>query len=419
MSGREEDIPLIEPEHDPELAASEYADMYAEFAALVSAEEMAKEKSNVVRLPLPELKPKHTDTELVPESPVDALYSKMCFDPEADLIAAANETWLIDDIIPARGLGFIYGPPASYKSFIAVDLAMCIATGKDWHGSECEMPGAVVYIAAEGSRGVKERVIGWRKKYNMTGSIVIMSTAVMMDDVIMRQAFTECVQRAREQLQVPIRMVVIDTMARSFSGDENSSQETGAFFKSCEMLAEDADDCFVMIITHTRKNDDEYRGSSAVKGAADCMFLVKRVDDRQALVKNTKQKDVEEAEPRRFALELIDLGIKDRKGRPRKSMIPVLESKGADADPDSDAGETTVFDHRDSVFLVGLVRAAEVEKRIITEDDLRKEFIREMIEGAGKKDAAAKRAWQRTYKRVREEGKIMKSGANIHIGSNK
>lgn len=420
MSGREEDLPLIDRDQDPELAAAEYADMYAEFAAMVSAEEMAKEKSNVVRLPLPEAKPKHTDTELVAESPVDALYSKMCFDPEADLLAASSEAWLIDDLIPAHGIGFIYGAPGSYKSFVAVDIAMSVATGKEWHGYECEMPGAVVYIAAEGSRGLKERVTAWRRMHKHTGSIAIMSAPVMMDDVIMVQAFTECLERARDAFQAPIRLVVVDTMARSFSGDENSAQEVGAFVNACARFSSDVDDCFVLVVAHTGKEITKgIRGSSALDGAADCHFLVTRPNLGQALVKNTKQKDIEMAEPMRFAMELVDIGIVDRKGRPRKSLVPVLESKGVDADPDAPQEEVGVFDHRDTVILVGLVKAAEVDKRLITEDELRKEFIRGLIESGSKKEAAAKKCWQRTYGRAKEEGRIMKSGANIYIGSKK
>lgn len=421
MSGREQDIPLIEPAADIDAAMTEQAGAFEEFAALMAAEEAAKEasaiKSNVLKLPLPDLKPRHTDEELVPESPVDALYSRMCFDPEAQLLAAASESWLLDDLVPARGIGFIYGPPGSYKSFMAVDMAMSVATGQPWHGYECEMPGAVVYIAAEGSRGLMERVTAWRRKYGQHGLIAIMAAPVMMDDAVMVQAFTECLERAREVMQAPIRLVVVDTMARSFSGDENSAQEVGAFVNACQRFSSDADDCFVMVVAHTGKDITRgIRGSSAIDGAADCHFLVTRPNIGQALVKNTKQKDIEMAEPMRFAMDVVDIGIVDRKGRPRKSLVPVLESKGADADPDAEEEEVTAFDHRDSTFLVGLVRAADVEGRKVTEDDLRKEFMEEMA-SSGKKEAAAKKAWQRTFKRVREEGRIMKAGAHIYLGN--
>lgn len=78
------------------------------------------------------------------------------------------------------------------------------------------------------------------------------------------------------------------------------------------------------------------RGSSALDGAADCHFMVTRPNDGQALLRNTKQKDVEKADDMRFAMHPVSTGIPDRKGRIRKTLVPILESKGELADPDND-----------------------------------------------------------------------------------
>lgn len=42
--------------------------------------------------------------------------------------------WLIESIIPKKAFVALYAPPASYKSFISLDLAEAIATGRDWMG---------------------------------------------------------------------------------------------------------------------------------------------------------------------------------------------------------------------------------------------------------------------------------------------
>lgn len=400
-----------------EAAVSECADDVDEYLAMLSAEEKKAAPavvSNVTPI-RPGVATKHTDDELIPDTPADILFSKLCFDPESDLVAAAHESWLLDDLLPSSGIAFIYGPPGSYKSFIAVDMALSVSTGKAWHGYESETPGGVVYIAAEGARGVKERVVAWCKHHEIErGPFAILPVPVMMDDVVMVQAFTECLEQAREVLNAPIRLVVIDTMARSFSGDENSAQEVGAFVNACARFSGDIDDCLVLVVAHTGKDLSRgMRGSSALDGAADCHFLVTKPNQGQALVKNTKQKDIEMAEPMRFAMESVSTGILDRKDRMRRSLVPVLESKGEDADPDAQE-EVTAFDHKDANVLVGMVRAAENSGKKITEDELRKEFI-EYLMSEGKKDAAAKKAWQRTYQRVRDGGGIMKAGAYLYI----
>ncbi|WP_288080680.1 helicase RepA family protein [Pseudomonas sp.] len=411
---------MLEQEKDPDVAMAECAADIDQYMAMLNAEEKsATVYANNVTPIRPGAVTRHTDDELVPDTPADLLFGKLCFDPEADLLAAAHESWLLDDLLPATGIAFVYGPPGSYKSFIAVDMALSIATGRAWHGYESETPGGVVYIAAEGARGVKERVVAWCKHYGVErGPFAILPVPVMMDDVVMVQAFTECLQQAREAMNAPIRMVVIDTMARSFNGDENSAQEVGAFVNACSRFAGDIDNCFVLVVAHTGKDLTRgIRGSSALDGAADCHFLVTKPSQGQALVKNTKQKDIEMAEPMRFAMESVSTGIMDRKGRLRRSLVPILESKGEDADPDAQ-DEITAFDHRDANTMVGMVRAADNANKKITEDELRKEFI-DYLMSEGKKDAAAKKAWQRTYQRVRESGGIMKAGAYLHIPERK
>ncbi len=60
--------------------------------------------------------------------------------------------WLIDDLMVASSLCTLYGQFRSYKSFIALDWGLCLATGTDWCDrtvKQCD----VLYIAGEGVGG--------------------------------------------------------------------------------------------------------------------------------------------------------------------------------------------------------------------------------------------------------------------------
>src|SRR5690606_10063748 len=61
--------------------------------------------------------------------------------------------WLVDGFIQEETLVAIYGAPESGKSFLAIDMAMSVASDRRWHGRQV-MPGAVLYIAAEGAMGL-------------------------------------------------------------------------------------------------------------------------------------------------------------------------------------------------------------------------------------------------------------------------
>lgn len=71
--------------------------------------------------------------------------------------------WLIDQTIEADSLAIVYGPPGHGKSFLALDMASCIASGQPFHGHTVKQ-GAVFYIAGEGHKGLARRQHAWAEK---------------------------------------------------------------------------------------------------------------------------------------------------------------------------------------------------------------------------------------------------------------
>ena len=68
--------------------------------------------------------------------------------------------WRVRGVLPAVGLAGLYGPSASGKSFLALDMAAAIAEGRRWF--DCRVEAApVVYAALEGEGGFRLRVAAW------------------------------------------------------------------------------------------------------------------------------------------------------------------------------------------------------------------------------------------------------------------
>ncbi|UDL15223.1 RecA-like DNA recombinase [Gordonia phage Pons] len=65
-----------------------------------------------------------------------------------DYLNVPEPSWLVDPMIPAGGCGFIAGIPKSLKSWLALDLAISLATGEDWLG-HTTTPQTVLYIQEE------------------------------------------------------------------------------------------------------------------------------------------------------------------------------------------------------------------------------------------------------------------------------
>lgn len=367
-----------------------------------------------------ESNPGYTDDELIPLEPSDLVFDRIVFNAEQSLRNAASQKWLLDGVIPADGFGILYGPSGSYKSFLALDIAAAISTGQSWHGVDVDGAGPVLYVAAEGSMGLQERAVAWSRHYGRDyGPLAILPVAIMLDDPIMTQIFVEAAMKAQEKLGAPFKLVVIDTLARSFNGDENSAQDTGAFINSCYAWRAKLNDCTVMVITHAGKEIARgIRGSSALKAACDFVFVVTRPNHLQALLRNEKQKDIDETEDMRFALQSVHLGIQDHKGRERKSLVPILESKGEMADPDADNDEPQAFELSDMINMVRIVKANTAAGQHMTEDSLKIEFS-EMRASEGAKPDAIRKSFARNLQRAKDKGYLIKHGKNISVGDTK
>jgi len=205
--------------------------------------------------------------------------------------------WLIDGAVPVSGFAGLYGPSGGLKSFAAVDMALHIATGREWNGKAVKQ-GCVVYIAGEGQRGMAKRVMGWRRAFPEAGRpdfhMLPSSVSISLDDDL-----TE-VARTLDSLPIKPVLIVIDTLARNFGpGDENSQKDMGAFIRGIDALIEHTKSA-VMVVHHTGKDVDKgERGSSSFRGAVDSLIFCKRTDKRLELINEApygKQKDAEEFE---------------------------------------------------------------------------------------------------------------------------
>jgi hypothetical protein len=76
--------------------------------------------------------------------------------PLKALEGSEKSQWLIDGIIAPNTINWLVAPPESYKTFIALDMGACIASGRPWHGLPTQKSG-VLYLSAEGGDDIHIR----------------------------------------------------------------------------------------------------------------------------------------------------------------------------------------------------------------------------------------------------------------------
>lgn len=195
-----------------------------------------------------------------------------------------------DDIMFRDSLVWMVGKPGCMKSFTALDMAGCIATGETWQGYRVSQ-GPVLYVVAEGVRGTKKRVRAWEKSMGRPMDGVHFLPVAVQSRV--EGQWSALVELARELTPV---MIVIDTQARVTVGvEENSNTAMGEFVDQAERLRR-ASGATVVIVHHIGRTGDTGRGATTLDGAMSTIIKVTKDDDRVSL-ECQKNKDGAEWDP--------------------------------------------------------------------------------------------------------------------------
>ena len=236
--------------------------------------------------------------------------------------------WLIKGIFRAESQVLLYGPSGHGKSYVALDMALSIATGTPWHGRPVKK-GPVVYVVSEGGRGIVKRVIAWMEEHDVAdlGPAFFLLNAVQFmneDDV---NAFLRELRTMEKEHGKPV-LIVLDTFARSFvGGEENSAKDTGVWIDASNRV-QAATGATVIAVHHSGKLKENgtisERGSSAIRAAVETAIKGTRSADGIVTVNNDKQKDDEEFDDLRFAPKQVIVGT-DEDGEPSTSLVLTLE----------------------------------------------------------------------------------------------
>ncbi|WP_126716036.1 helicase RepA family protein [Escherichia coli] len=237
----------------------------------------------------------------------------------------AQQSYVIKGLIPAESLCSTYGASGSYKSFLAISWSCHVATGMAWGGRRVSK-GAVIYIAGEGSMGVKRRVKAWEITHDkVVTDLCIVNAPVFPASPDYVEQVIRTAGLVQDRTGERVRMIVIDTLARCFGGhDENDSRDMGAFIQGCDAIKQ-ATGATVLVVHHSGKDETKgARGSSAFRAALDAEFRISREhSEATALVAAcTKMKDAEEPKESAYDLKSVEV-FTDPEGEEIVSMVVI------------------------------------------------------------------------------------------------
>lgn len=188
------------------------------------------------------------------------------FSPAA-LLNMTAVPFLIDGVIPLHGLVEIVGPSGSFKSFYALHVAADVASRDD-------DPKNVLYVAAEGFFGIGQRLAAWQSQYRDIPEERFRLINVAPKLLVAADVDRVIATVRREHSQV----IIVDTLARTMGGDENSTKDMTAYTDACGRISAETG-ALVIVVHHFGWNGERQRGSSVLFAAADAELTVNRTGD--------------------------------------------------------------------------------------------------------------------------------------------
>lgn len=203
--------------------------------------------------------------------------------------------WIVPSLLPA-GLSILGGRPKQGKSFLALQMALALATGGRFLDHQLAQ-GAALYVALEDSpRRLQGRLRSMMA--TATGELAIAFNWPALNELEGIEALEAAINRDN------LSLVVIDTLARAIKGrlDWDEIGAVTALLGDLQHLAL-THDCCILLIDHHRKGGvmgadviDDVMGSSGKTAVADTIMGIYRKRGERGATLAVTGRDIETVE---------------------------------------------------------------------------------------------------------------------------
>jgi len=183
-------------------------------------------------------------------------------------LCSPEQEWLIRDLWAAGGVGVIGGSPKTFKSWMALEMAVSLASGTPCLGAfaPARPSRVLLYMAEDAQTVVRKRLDSLCSFRNIELSsleiFVITADTLRLDLPSDQRRLRETVDQYRPD------MLLLDPLVRLHRIDENSCGEISALLAVLRALQRRYD-MAVVLVHHTRKNGSASRPGLALRGSSD------------------------------------------------------------------------------------------------------------------------------------------------------
>jgi hypothetical protein len=211
----------------------------------------------------------------------------------------APTAWLVKNILPQTGTGLISGQWGTYKTTVALDVAVSVMTGTPFAGRYAvRRSGGVAYLALEGAGGLASRLTAIARTRGCTEALPFLyrsdCPALTAPDALNKLAamIVRAANLIRGKFDVPTVLVFVDTVVTaagySKSGDDNDAAIAQHIMSVLSGLSQRTGVLAVGIDHFGKVTETGTRGSSAKEGHADAVLALLADRELNGTVTNTR-----------------------------------------------------------------------------------------------------------------------------------
>jgi AAA domain len=183
--------------------------------------------------------------------------------------AASSAPWLIDQLWTAQAVGIIGGTPKSYKTWMALEMAVAVASG-----SACldtfavPLPGPVLLYAAEDSEPALRLRLESLAQHHRLHLAYLDIRIITADSLRLDRASDQERLEATLTLHRPA-LLILDPLVRLHAIDENAAGEIAALLGYLRLLQRKTG-VAIVLVHHARKNVSVNGGAGySLRGSSD------------------------------------------------------------------------------------------------------------------------------------------------------
>jgi hypothetical protein len=255
----------------------------------------------------------------------------------------APPEWAVDKLVPETGITCLLGKPGSYKTFGAIGIVCCKASGLEFCGRRVGPPCKTLYIAADSPQGVELRIQGWIKAHRGIleemglldkdqpdlpfPNLLLLEKAV---NLYKPPEVDEAIEDITE-LGIHAEVLVVDTLFHSSVGaDLKLPEQLLPLLEQLRRLMEAVGAKTCVLVHHTTKDRDEFYGS--ISGIATVAAIIRfdRENETAATVTCVRMREGAPFDP--FEIILTKQTVKtlpDKRGRAQFEVLVTTASAPA------------------------------------------------------------------------------------------